>query len=171
LTRLTLSSRSSRERLKQLEKGDTPRLLSIIAELEREMEGFVLEATENADSQPERAALVAAEPLMPNVLALSPSPSSRPSPELSPEPLPVFSSQAITPPGEGAPPKGGPLLSPMQRRIIASLNALPQLRKERTWLPDVRNSHATIVARDVANFPFHKVGHGVLRHWADSFIV
>ena len=67
--------------------------------------------------------------------------------------------------------KEGPRVSPSQRRMAACLNALPQLKKELVFIPDVRNSHATIIARDMQNFEFHKIGEGVLRHWADSFVV
>ena len=62
-------------------------------------------------------------------------------------------------------------VSPVQRKMAAVLNALPQLKKERVYIPDVRNSHAAIVARDVQNFEFHKIGEGVLRHWADAFVM
>ena len=64
-----------------------------------------------------------------------------------------------------------PSLTPAQRKMAAQLNALPQLKKERVYIPDVRNSHATIIARDIQNFEFHKVGEGVLRHWADAFVM
>jgi hypothetical protein len=68
-------------------------------------------------------------------------------------------------------PKKGPRATPAQRKMAAALNALPQLKKERAYIPDVRNSHATIIARDVQNFEFHKIGEGVLRHWADAFVM
>jgi hypothetical protein len=67
--------------------------------------------------------------------------------------------------------KESPRVTPAQRRMAAGLNSLPQLKKERVYIPDVRNSHATIVARDVQNFEFHKIGEGVLRHWADAFVI
>ena len=64
-----------------------------------------------------------------------------------------------------------PRITPAQRRMVAALNALPQLKKERAFITDVRNSHGTIIARDIKNFEFHKIGEGVLRHWADAFIL
>jgi hypothetical protein len=67
--------------------------------------------------------------------------------------------------------KKGPRVTPAQRRMAASLNALPQLKKELVYIPVVRNSHATIIARDIQNFEFHKIGEGVLRHWADAFVM
>lgn len=67
--------------------------------------------------------------------------------------------------------KKGPRVTPAQRKMATDLNSLPQLKKERVYIPNVRNSHATIVARDIQNYEFHKIGEGVLRHWADAFIV
>jgi hypothetical protein len=67
--------------------------------------------------------------------------------------------------------KQSPRITPAQRRMMSALNALPQLKKERAYIPDVRNSHATIIARDIKNFEFHKIGEGVLRHWADAFVL
>ena len=55
--------------------------------------------------------------------------------------------------------------------MAAVLNALPQLKKELAYIPNVRNSHAIIIARDIKNFEFHKMGEGVLRHWADAFVM
>jgi hypothetical protein len=78
---------------------------------------------------------------------------------------------SIPSPGSTETLKEGPRVSPAQRRMAAGLNALPQLKKELVYIPDVRNSHATIIARDIQNFEFHKIGEGVLRHWADSFVV
>lgn len=64
-----------------------------------------------------------------------------------------------------------PRITPAQRRMVAALNTLPQLKKERAFITDVINSHGTIIARDIKNFEFHKIGEGVLRHWADAFIL
>ncbi|KAL0953743.1 hypothetical protein HGRIS_004933 [Hohenbuehelia grisea] len=76
--------------------------------------------------------------------------------------------------GNGAPAmqaathKSQPIISAVQRRILASLNQLP-IKKELAYIPDVRNSHAIIVCRDVKRFEAHRIGEGVVRHWADSF--
>jgi hypothetical protein len=64
-----------------------------------------------------------------------------------------------------------PRVTPAQRKMAKFLNALPQLKKERAYIADIRNSHATIIARDMQNFEFHKIGEGVLRHWADAFVM
>jgi hypothetical protein len=67
--------------------------------------------------------------------------------------------------------KKSPPVTPAQRKMVTALNALPQLKKERAYIPDVSNTHATIIARDVQNVDFHKIGEGVLRHWADVFVM
>jgi len=61
-----------------------------------------------------------------------------------------------------------PRITQSQRKMVAALNSLPQLKKERAYLPDLRNSHAAIIMR---NGESHKIGEGVLRHWADAFVM
>jgi len=68
-------------------------------------------------------------------------------------------------------PKKSPRINAAQKKMAAVLNALPQLKKERAYISGVRNSHAVIVARDVDSLEFHKIGEGVLRHWADAFVM
>ena len=70
----------------------------------------------------------------------------------------------------GKHPSEHPIITPLQRRMAASLNGLP-IKKERAYLPHVRNSHAIIVCRDVKRFELHRRGEGVIRHWATSFIL
>jgi len=67
--------------------------------------------------------------------------------------------------------KTSPRLTALQRKMAAVLNALPQLKKERVYIRDVRNAHSVIIARDVENYAFHRIGEGVLRHWADAFVM
>ncbi|KZV67033.1 DUF676-domain-containing protein, partial [Peniophora sp. CONT] len=152
IARLALSAKWSRARLRLLEKTDAPRLLSIVAELEREIEGFVNDASE-----------IANHPSTP--LVDSPSSSSD-----HPHAPPTDTEVSVAPGGKEKSP-GSPDFSPAQLRAHKHLNALPQLKKELVWIPEIRNTHAAVVARDVKNFPFHKIGHGVLHHWADSFVV
>jgi hypothetical protein len=59
-------------------------------------------------------------------------------------------------------------LSPVQHRIAASLNQL-SIKKHVAYIEAVTNSHAVIVCRDVNRFERHRVGEGVVRHWAASF--
>ncbi|KAI0695350.1 DUF676-domain-containing protein [Cerioporus squamosus] len=61
--------------------------------------------------------------------------------------------------------------SDSKRRIVRSLNTLPGLKKELAFIHPVRNAHAVIICRDVKRFPSHRQGEGVIRHWADHFIV
>jgi len=69
-------------------------------------------------------------------------------------------------------PSGGqPKLTPAQKRMVKNLNELPQLVKRLAFLHPMMNSHGTIICRDVKTFPFHLQGEGVLRHWADGFIL
>lgn len=67
------------------------------------------------------------------------------------------------------PPPEQPILTPLQRKIAASLNKLP-FKKERAYIENVQNSHAVILCRDLKKFEAHKMGAGVLRHWAASFV-
>lgn len=63
--------------------------------------------------------------------------------------------------------KEQPILTRDQKAMAGALNAIPQLNKHLVYIPDVINSHAVIVSRDVVNFPLHKLGEGVIRHFAD----
>ncbi len=67
--------------------------------------------------------------------------------------------------------KKAPRVTPAQRRMATCLNALSQLKKERVYIPDVLNSHTIIIARDIQYIEFHKIGEGVLMHWADAFVI
>ncbi|KAJ7907692.1 DUF676-domain-containing protein [Mycena leptocephala] len=64
------------------------------------------------------------------------------------------------------PSQGQPILTPMQRSMARSLNRLP-LKKERTYFPTARNSHGLIICRNVKKFESHRLGEGVVRHWAN----
>ncbi|KAF7370619.1 putative lipase [Mycena sanguinolenta] len=70
----------------------------------------------------------------------------------------------------GKPQQALPILTETQRRIAAWLNRLP-LKKERAYFPNVMNSHALIICRDVKNFQSHRQGESVVRSWADSFVL
>ncbi|KAI0051011.1 DUF676-domain-containing protein [Auriscalpium vulgare] len=147
IIRLSLSSHSSRSRIKRLEAegaaSASERLAHIVGELEREMEDMVVDYVE--DSAPTAPSTPAdSDPAVADPVSASAKPHTK---RLE-----------------------APRTSPAQRKMIAALNALPGLKKERVFIGDVRNSHATIIARDVQSFEFHRIGEGVLRHWADAFI-
>lgn len=64
-----------------------------------------------------------------------------------------------------------PYLSPVQLQMADSLNSIPHLTKKFAFIDGVMNSHAVIVARDRKNHPFQEIGMGVIRHWADHFVL
>lgn len=66
--------------------------------------------------------------------------------------------------------RGHPIITANHKKIVNWLNLLP-IKKEFAYFPAVRNSHAIIVCRDVNHFEFHRKGEGVVRHWANSFIL
>ena len=63
-----------------------------------------------------------------------------------------------------------PILSPSHKKIVNWLNLLP-IKKNLAYFPGIRNSHGVIVSRDVERFEFHRQGEGLIRHWANSFIL
>ncbi|KAJ7091355.1 DUF676-domain-containing protein [Mycena belliarum] len=131
IVRLSLAARSSRARIKLLEKdaSSTQKLAHILAQLEKQVEHAVVDFIDDEATipDPERAL----------------SKSAR---------------------------KEQPILTSTQRRIAAALNRLP-IKKERAYFPDALNSHAVIICRDVKNFEAHREGEGILRHWANAFIL
>ncbi len=66
--------------------------------------------------------------------------------------------------------KAHPIISPTHRKIAGWLNTLP-IKKEIAFFPRMLNTHATIIIRDPQRFDVHRQGEGVIRHWADSFVV
>lgn len=129
LSVLSLASRSSRVRIKQLEKEahttGQQKLADTLAELEREVEE------------------AAAVDLIHN------------NPDLSTS---VYRNREQ------------PIISPNHKKIVNWLNLLP-IKKEIAYFPEVWNSHPVIVCRDVKHFESHRKGEGVLRHWANCFIL
>ena len=145
ITRLSLASRASRARIKVLEKEESgvERLAHIVARLEREMEDAMVDMFDGDGAE----------------TAAPGSSSEKPG-----------SSSGKKKKGEEEP-KDQPRLLEVQKRMVRWLNSLPGLKKELVFIKQVRNSHAVIIARDVKRFPGHKDGEGVLRHWADHFIM
>ncbi|ETW79058.1 Esterase/lipase/thioesterase [Heterobasidion irregulare TC 32-1] len=153
LVRLALSARSSRKRIMLLEKDTSAsgRLAQVVGELERQMEDVVVDFIDSSSSYRDESPA-----------ASDPSPPF----ENSHERDSVRRDSATK-----AKLAAEPHLTERQYKMIASLNAIPQLKKERVFLDPMRNSHATIISRDVQSFKFHRQGEGVLRHWADHFIL
>ncbi|KAF8323474.1 putative serine esterase-domain-containing protein [Cantharellus anzutake] len=64
-----------------------------------------------------------------------------------------------------------PRLTPLQLQMAMNLNSIPQLKKKLAYIDGVVNSHAVIISRDVKRFEVHKKGRGVVRNWAESFVL
>jgi len=67
-------------------------------------------------------------------------------------------------------PTSHPIIKDTHRKIAGWLNTLP-LKKELAYFPDIPQTHATIVSRDIQRFEFHKRGQPILQHLADSLLV
>lgn len=65
----------------------------------------------------------------------------------------------------------GPKLTPSQVRMARSLNSIPHLRKKLAYIEDVMNTHGVIIARDMKRFKWQERGLGVVRDWAESFVI
>ena len=170
LAKLSLDTSRSRKRIKLLEKDEsaTERLVHLFQEIEREVEEAVNEIMEvehtkpvNSPEHPEPAN--SPEPSEPGIT--SPPPESDPLEESTnggdiPYNLQASASDTKT---------KQPLITPEQKQMIAALNSIPQLKKYMAYFPNVINAHAPIICRDIKNFPHHKSGEGVLRHWIDDF--
>lgn len=123
--RLSMASRSSRSRIKLLEKEQSSEtLMSALLALEHSVEHAVVDMMET-DSTP-----------------------------VDPE-------QAS---------EEQPIITQLQRQIARNLNMLP-IEKVVAYFPDVRNSHAMIISRDLKRFPAHKAGEAVIKHWASMFVL
>ncbi|KAJ6518780.1 DUF676-domain-containing protein [Mycena sanguinolenta] len=151
LVRLSLAARSSRARIRLLEKdaSSTQKLAHILTQLEKQVEHAVVD-------------------LIDDDAHAGDSPAGAVDPESAPlEETPLLEGSR----GRSSEPQQAlPMLTPTQRRIAVWLNRLP-LKKERTYFPNVMNSHALIICRDVKNFQSHRQGESVVRNWADSFIL
>ena len=65
--------------------------------------------------------------------------------------------------------RGGSFLTEEQRRMVRSLNTIPNMKKYRVFFTEVRNSHAIIISRDPGRFKIHEKGVEVLKHWGERF--
>ncbi|KAI0825686.1 putative serine esterase-domain-containing protein [Irpex lacteus] len=153
VVRLSLDSRSSRSRIRLLEKDETyrERLAHVVGELEKRVEDAVADYIED-----------------PETLAAPDNDDSNSTKKKSKS---SKSKSATTTNPKKPNPSNHPTLTPLQTRIIASLNTLPNLHKHYAFVHPIMNAHAVIIARDVNRFPHHEQGRGVLRHMADGFVM
>jgi len=158
LVRFSLASRASRQRIKLLEKEssepDSMKLINLLREIEQEVGDTIADLVDEPGS-PDYSAHSLDNTV--KVMTLS---------------NPATESHAVVEPGsleDGALRDTDPILTPLQKQMVASLNSIPTMKKKLAFIPEFVNSHATIICRDPVNFPFHSVGKGVIRHWADNF--
>ncbi|KAI0676040.1 DUF676-domain-containing protein [Trametes maxima] len=177
ITRLSLASHASRSRIKKLEKDESgaERLVHIVGRLEREVEDAVVDMFDNAGtstanrtaSEPTLVVPVSSSASTPLSASTSRSGSESPNSDLKLVAAVEGSANVATEEQHSS----VLALNATQRKLVAWLNTLPGLKKELVFIHPVRNSHAVIISRDVKRFPSHKQGEGVLRHWADHFII
>ena len=164
VVRLSLDSRESRARIKLLESDETyrERLANVIGQLEKQIEGAAADLLENGAPTASGSTTPGVSPPESPTLASNP-------PEIVGEKEKSKKCKKKSKVDGQAAPKAE--LTDLQLRMIATLNALPNLKKQLVYIHPVMNSHAVIVARDVKRFEHHKEGHGVLRHLADHFVM
>ncbi|KAF7309816.1 F-box domain-containing protein [Mycena indigotica] len=63
-----------------------------------------------------------------------------------------------------------PEMSPVQLGMVRGLNSVTALKKYSAFRPGIRNSHGMIICLE-SGWEDHQVGRGVLRHWANEFVV
>ncbi|ORY90238.1 putative serine esterase-domain-containing protein [Leucosporidium creatinivorum] len=91
-------------------------------------------------------------------------------PPLSRPLIPLPSSSSSSPSGDLSKPlPTDPILSPAQLKMIENLNSIPQMRKHFVYLPNSRNSHGAICARDPTRFAQHRPGMKIVDKWAEEF--
>lgn len=171
--RVSSDAKSSRRRLKQLEKDESfqERLVNVLKRVDKEVENAIVDLIEEGQEQ-EDPQTSSSHPHRPTV-TVQPSTDNSSSPSLA-----SMSTESVTreekkkvcgknkPEGQD----GSPIFSLMQLKIIDQLSALP-FHKYSAIFPGVFSSHAVIVARDVNRFAFHERGRPILQHWADHFIL
>ncbi|TFY61831.1 hypothetical protein EVJ58_g4271 [Rhodofomes roseus] len=174
LTRLTLSMRASRKRLRLLEKEETSvdRLMHIIARLERNMEDTMadmLDGPASPGNPPSRGC-----PIQSRHLSTKGCPRHTRRREFRSRERRELREGGARRRRDGVAPERRPptvLMTDLQLRLVRMLNTLPHLQKELAFIHPVANAHGPIICRDPKRFPSHKLGEGVVRHWADHFII
>ncbi|PVF98129.1 DUF676-domain-containing protein [Serendipita vermifera] len=181
--KVSLDANNSRKRLRILEKseGVEGRLVNVLKKLDKGMENAVADLMQGAEGrqlEEEGTIIIIEEDDSTDSLnkrekgkrseqrQRSMSTSERLADAIAHSPL-ILPSSSV----KAAVASQGPeVLTPIQLNIIDTLNTLP-IEKYAAHFPGVFNAHAVIISRDVKRFPFHKRGEGVLRHWADHFIL
>ncbi|KAK0467087.1 DUF676-domain-containing protein [Desarmillaria tabescens] len=142
IVRLSLASRSSRARIRLLEKeneSNGERLIHLLSDLERQVEDAVVDIIDD-----------------PGITSSSKNVLPEKDKRKMKEDSTASELKAI--------------LTPLQQKLVRALNTL-LIKKELVYLDIGHNSHATIISRDVKRFEMHRLGWGVIKHWADSFVL
>lgn len=158
--KFALTARHSRRRLQELERdaSNSEKLIYILAKLEHEVEDAVVDLIDEPTSKLEPYLKAVTGVDSNATLAASQYSTEKSSKPKRPPLRKQYSAQ--------------PMLSASQKRCVEGLNKLPNLKKELAFINPVRNAHALIICREGDRYPGHRsMGDGVLRHWADRFIL
>ena len=157
--RISKSSKLSRARIKTIEGSESyrQRLIYIFSDLESRMENVMLDVVHDVAeigvntpvSQEEQRSTVETDG----------GPKATDSANSIANAKPPLTSQV----------REKSLLTEEQKKMVRSLNAIPNMKKYRVFFTEVRNSHAIIISRDPRRFEIHKKGMEILRHWAERF--
>jgi hypothetical protein len=163
LIRLTLASRSSRARIQLLEKGNQDKLIHVLQALEKQMADTVVELVDDPDDlTPDSSSPPSESNSRPNSPPITAKAKAKPRSRR--RSISVSLSAKDTKPQQ-------PNLTSLQLTIIEQLNSLEDLKKESAFIHPVANAHAPIISRHVKRFKSHKIGEGVIKHWANVFVL
>jgi hypothetical protein len=170
--KVSLDSKSSRKRIRQLETDESfpHRLVNVLKRLDKGMENAIADLIEVGGEQTgdgnDVPVVLPSQQATGNPVSISP-PSSPAPPSLKHKGIKEKKSCEER---KETTQQNAPVLSDIQLKIIDQLNALP-FNKYIAYFPGVFSSHAVIISRDLKRFEHHTQGRGVLRHWADHFIL
>jgi len=168
VVRLSFDSRKSQARIKRMDQSKTEYLRTFYRGLEKGMDDAVADLLDRSPSPDVEGTTTTTTPASePDSGGVSASSSTTAVQDLIEETSTETKRTVKT---------RRPRLTPLQLEMGKSLNEIPRLKKKLAYIdtaPEgVRiNSHAIIVSRDSKKFPIHQKGMGVVRNWADSFVL
>jgi hypothetical protein len=176
LIKLSRDSKSSRRRIRQLESDESfqHRLVNVLKQLDKGMENAIADLIEVEGEQAgdgnDVPVVSPSQQATGNVKPVSISPPLSPAPKSLTQNGEITEDKKSCEERKDTKPSNGSTPSDIQIKLIDQLNALP-FNKYSAYFPGVFSSHAVIISRDVKKFKFHTQGEGVLKHWADHFIL
>lgn len=159
LYRFTKASKLSRARIKAIEGSESyqQRLIHVFSDLENRMENALVDVAHDV-----------AEIGINTTVSRNTQPDPvRAGTELGANGN-IDSTADVTPPLTSQAQEKS-FLTEEQKKMVQSLNTIPNMKKYRLFFTEVRNSHAIIISRDPRRFEIHEKGVEVLRHWAERF--